>query len=169
VTIVELLVAIVLLCVGVLGTIALIDGANAKAGLTSTREAATALTRHVLEASRIVPYHRLQQSSLPAALQELEDLSDQSSASGWNVRRRQVTFTLAVTVCTVDDPTDGGGAHSGSDFCGDRRPLTWLASMSAERTTAAASPEPAVWWCAMVEASRLGSSRCRASTLPTSA
>jgi Tfp pilus assembly protein PilV len=118
-TIVEVLVAITVLCVGVLGTIAMLDGASAKTALTSDREAATALDRHVLEASRIVPYHQLHQGSLPTALQEMEGLADQSSASGWNVRRRKVTFTIAVTVCTVDDPADGAGTHSGSEFCSD--------------------------------------------------
>ena len=152
-TLVELLVAIVLLCVGVLGTIALIDGANAQTASTSAREGATSMARRLLETSRTLPYHSLDSGLLTTALQATPGLADQSSISGWNLSRRNVTYTIAVTVCTVDDPVDGRGSHSGAGFCtdsaagsGDLSPddykrvvieITWSSTRGLQRTTQA--------------------------------
>ena len=51
-TIVEVMVAMAILLVGLLGTVAMIDGANATTASTRGREGATNLARELVEASR---------------------------------------------------------------------------------------------------------------------
>ncbi|CAA9463933.1 MAG: hypothetical protein AVDCRST_MAG38-493 [uncultured Solirubrobacteraceae bacterium] len=122
-TLVEVVVAAAILLVGVLGALTMLDTANAVTARTAAREAGTHLAREVIEAARAVPYPNMTPARLQAELEAQPGLGDSSaSVAGWTVVRRNVTFTLTATVCSVDDGTvagDGYGSHAGGNFCAD--------------------------------------------------
>jgi len=117
-TLVEVLVTMLILTIGISGAIALIDGANARTVVTKEREAATALAREVLEHARSVPYNRLTPTGAANELKALPGLADSTPGTvPWTVRRRNQTYTLAVSVCSIDDDQDEYGDHAGGNFC----------------------------------------------------
>ncbi|HEX8066509.1 MAG TPA: prepilin-type N-terminal cleavage/methylation domain-containing protein [Thermoleophilaceae bacterium] len=119
-TLVETMASISVLLVGLLGTVAMVDGANRSTAATRAREGSTNLSRDVIESVRTVPFTTLAQGNVTGSLQLQPGLADADQATaGWQVVRREVTYTLAVTVCTVDDPEDGIGAHAAGGFCSD--------------------------------------------------
>src|SRR3954447_25937377 len=108
---IEVMVAIGVLLIGVLGSVALVDAANKTTSTTRAREAATNLARSVLEEARAMPYSQLVQSGAVNGLQGVQGLADSdATTAGWQVQRRNITFTINFTVCSVDDPTDGIGS-----------------------------------------------------------
>jgi hypothetical protein len=123
-TVVEVLVAAVVLMVGVLGALALIDRANATTVTTRSREAATNLARELVEGARGVPYGRLTPAALDGEIQALPRLGDASPQPGWTIRRRGFTYTVTTQVCPFDDAADGGGDHTGGGFCSDSAATT---------------------------------------------
>jgi len=118
-TIIEVLVAAMLLVIGILGTIALVDTSNARTNQNKGREGATNLAREVVENARTIGYKQLQPYTVEAELQAMPGLASQSSGTVWTVKRRGFTYTLNVSVCAVDDPKDGYGSHAGAAFCAD--------------------------------------------------
>lgn len=117
-SLVEVLVTITVLSVGVLGTVALIDGASATTSDTKGREAATALSRELIELTRSIKYADLSPPAIESALKTRPELVDSSSAAGYTISRRGFTFTVTVTACSVDDAKDALGAHSGGvNYC----------------------------------------------------
>jgi prepilin-type N-terminal cleavage/methylation domain-containing protein len=117
-TLIEVLVTMLILVVGIGGAIALIDGANARTVVTKEREAATGLTREVLEDARSVPYKRLTPTGTVTELQALPGLADTTpSTLAWTVQRRNQTYALKLSVCSVDDAKDDYGDKSGANFC----------------------------------------------------
>lgn len=122
-TLVEVLVASMILVVGVLGVLTLVDTANRTTARTKAREAATNLAREAIEAGRAVPYPDLIPSQLTAQLQAQPGLADAVAGAGtWEVKRRGITFTLTASVCSVDEGStgaDGYGDHTGGSFCSD--------------------------------------------------
>jgi prepilin-type N-terminal cleavage/methylation domain-containing protein len=116
-TLVELLVAATVLLVGVLGTVQLIDGANARSISTRAREAGTNLQRELVERARSVSYPGITPQGLVPALQALPGLEDQSATGGWQVIRRGRVYTIDTHVCTKDDIKDGFGAHDTGSYC----------------------------------------------------
>jgi len=116
-TLVEVMVTMMILLVGMAGAVTLINGANATTVKTKQREAATNLQRELVENARGVPYEQLTTNGLRAALQAIPALSDTSSGGAWTIDRRDTTFTVTTSVCTVDDPGDGSGDHSADTFC----------------------------------------------------
>ena len=118
-TLFELLTAIFVLLVGVLGTVALIDGANATTSITKGREGATNLARELVEISRSVDYDKVNQADLVGELQARPALADSDGASGWQVGRRGIPYTITIASCTFDDVTDGAGVQSAGGFCAE--------------------------------------------------
>ncbi len=121
-TLVEVMVAITVLLAGVLGAVALIDGANAQTSRTKAREGATALARSVLEIGRGVPYADLSGSRILAELQARGGgFADVGGAAGHQIRSRGFVYTVVPTVCAMDDPKDSLGNHdeTGVTFCAD--------------------------------------------------
>jgi prepilin-type N-terminal cleavage/methylation domain-containing protein len=123
-TLIEVLVAMAVLLIGIMATVALIDRANATTLTTRNREAATNLTRELVEAARSVPYDEL---SVPIdeKLQGFQGLADERPLeTGWQIERRGQVFTVTATVCTVDDAKDGIADHGtdGSSFCDNPTP-----------------------------------------------
>lgn len=122
-TLLETLVAAVVLVVGLMTLFGLLDTSLKATAATRAREGATNLARQILEDARTIPYARLAPSAIQTELQEMHGLADASSASGWQVVQRGVTYTITVSECSIDDPKDGYGAHESAfkenPFCSD--------------------------------------------------
>lgn len=107
-TLIEMLVAMVVLLVGVLGTATMALAALQTGAESRNREAATNLARELVEAARSVPYGSLLTSTASGTMQSMGGLADASTADpGWQIERRGVTFTATVDACVYDDPKDG--------------------------------------------------------------
>jgi len=118
-TIIEVMVAVLLLAIGLLAAVSLVDAANRGTSTNDGRAGATNLARRVLEAAHLVPYASLTPTGSAAAIQSIApDLA--TSGSGWTVRRQGFRYTLTLNECAVDDPADGLGVHTDSSlFCSD--------------------------------------------------
>lgn len=117
-TLVELMVAAFVLVVGVLGAVALVDGANRTTSGNRAREGATNLTREIIEDARSVSYGNLEPVSLAPTIAALSGGTVQGNGTISYVRRG-VTYTTTTSLCYVDDPKDGYGSHAGASYCGD--------------------------------------------------
>jgi len=107
-TIVEVMVAAILMAVGVLGTVTLIDQGNAKTVSTKAREAGTTLALEMIESARRIPYGELTPALMPGRLQAQEGLASVGAGSTWRIERRGFTYTVEeASVCSIDDPVDG--------------------------------------------------------------
>lgn len=117
-TLIEVVVAAFVLIVGVMGTFLLLDSSTRALGSSRAREGATGLAREVLEQARLTPYSQLDQG---AVLTVMQGLSGYQSTSGSTVTvvRRNTTYTLTPTVCSLDDPKDGYGDHTTGTWCPD--------------------------------------------------
>jgi prepilin-type N-terminal cleavage/methylation domain-containing protein len=134
-TLVEMMVAITVVLVGVLGTVSLVDGANRTSGGTRAREGATNLARDVIEGMHNLPTKKLVAAGadLPAMIQGT-GVGGTTGAGGWKVNRRNFTYTVQVTACAFDDPQDGSGQLDTTRFTtcqgsttgtSDRNPLDY--------------------------------------------
>ncbi len=116
-TLIEVLVAMLILTGGVLGTVALIDGANASTSFTKGRVGATNLARELTETARTIDYDTLTTATLAGGLQASPGLVDSKPAtSGWQLERRGITYTVVASACIFDDATDKTGSHDAT-FC----------------------------------------------------
>jgi len=124
-TLVEVLVAIIILMVGILGVVTLVDGANAVTSKTRAREAGTNVARSVIEVSRSIRYRDLTNASLEDALLARPALTDaEPGLAGYQILSRGVTYTMTLTVCSLDDAKDDLGDHlAGVTFCADSEVL----------------------------------------------
>jgi len=118
---IEVMVAALLLAIGLLATVQIVDQANASSAATRAREGSTNVVRQVVEGVNSLPYTSLTPGTIDAQLQAIPGLADASGAAGWQVVQRGVTYTLATTMCTVDDPRDGKGAQDAT-FCASSGP-----------------------------------------------
>ncbi len=119
-TLIETLVATMVLIVGVLATLGLYEGASKATVTTRSREGATSLARELVEGARGIPYDNLLSTSLIPELQKLPGLEDSAIGTGYTIQRRNTLYTITATVCTMDDGKDGGGPRpSGLSFCAD--------------------------------------------------
>lgn len=123
-TLVETLVAAVILMVGLLGVFLMIDIANGSTVRSGAREGAVNLAREMLEDARAIPFAQLDQTTWATnALDGTEGRSGPVIPLGTNgvsakVNRRGFTYGVSVTWCTVDDGRDGYGSHpSGTAWC----------------------------------------------------
>jgi prepilin-type N-terminal cleavage/methylation domain-containing protein len=129
-SLIEVLVAITILLVGVLGVVTMVDGANAVTTHTKARLGATNVARSVVEVGRAVPYRDLTDTSLLAALESRPGLADALPLTGHQIRSRNFTYEVTLEVCSMDDPKDDLGADDGTiDFC----PQSESASAGNER------------------------------------
>jgi prepilin-type N-terminal cleavage/methylation domain-containing protein len=139
-TIVEMMVAVVVLLVGALGTLAMLDGANRRGRAAQDRQNATALARQMLdtankrsrgaadrqngtavarqivEAAKSVPYRDVAPGSIVSTLRE-DDALTGISGSPWRIERDNTVFTIQVEVCWLDEPADGLGSRAPGNFC----------------------------------------------------
>jgi prepilin-type N-terminal cleavage/methylation domain-containing protein len=121
-TLIEMLVAMVVLVVGVLATLTIIDAAAHVNTANRKADAATNLARDLIEAAHSVPYDKLADATISSELQQLPGLAD-SGSGGYDIKRGGVDYAVAVDVCTMDDPSDSGGPHpAGTTFCSESAP-----------------------------------------------
>lgn len=121
-TLVEVMVAMSVLLIGVLGTVTMVDSANTLTSGNKSRQGATALGRSVLEIGRSVPYRQLTAATLLAQLATRPGFGDaKPGIAGHQIASGGFTYTVTPTVCSMDDPADNLGAHteSGVVFCSD--------------------------------------------------
>jgi type IV pilus modification protein PilV len=112
ITLVEVMAAMVILIIGVLGTLTLVQGSLASTSRTTAREQATNLARDLVERSRQADYTDMTYANAPAKLRAMLPASDSVTAlsgQSFDVTRRKVTYTVKVLACSIDDPTDGIG------------------------------------------------------------
>jgi len=113
-TILEVMVAMLVLVVGLLGTLMLLDGALAGTSRNNERVGATNLGRELVETARGLDYDEL----TPALLVEkLQARGLGASATPWTIERRGVTYTIAASACTYDDGADKIAASAPDDVC----------------------------------------------------
>jgi type II secretory pathway pseudopilin PulG len=119
-TILETLVAMVILVVGLMGTMTLLDGANRTTTSTQAREQGVALQRQMVETARSLSYSDLTPSSVVGLVRAAPGFAgSRIGGQGWEIVRRGVTYHMAIGVCSVDDAADGIGTHDSSTFCAD--------------------------------------------------
>ena len=120
-TLVEVLVAILVLLVGVLGVVSMVEGANAVTSKTKAREGGTNVARSIIEVSRSIRYSDLTATELLDALSSRPGLADvKPGVTGHQIKSRNVEYETTLTVCSLDDPQDGLGSHTGPvAYCAD--------------------------------------------------
>jgi prepilin-type N-terminal cleavage/methylation domain-containing protein len=121
-TLVEVMVAMSLLLTAVLGLMSMTDSAAKTTTQTQAREGAVNLAREALEDAGGVGYTQLTPATLVPTLQALPGLASTSGGAAWTVTRRDTgapgfTYTLAATVCSIDDSSDQYGSRTGVTWC----------------------------------------------------
>jgi Tfp pilus assembly protein PilV len=151
-SLIEVLVASVVLIVGITGLFGLLDS-SVKAGYsTRAREGATNLARQILEDAHTIPYSQISPSSITEELQKMEGLAPKAPPPApWQVVGRGsltaagTTYTVKVSECAIDDPKNGWGKHvnSGGEnpFCKDPGEKEWEAKEASEGKTEDPLPE----------------------------
>jgi len=116
-TIIEVMMAALILLVGILGVTTIVNQANSTTTSTKAREQGLALARDLLESSRSIKYQSLRPATVVPTLQAMPGFANAGIGAGWSIQRRGITYHVAVGVCSVDDPGDGTGAHTAGAFC----------------------------------------------------
>jgi len=152
-SIVEVLVAILIFAIAVLGALSLINVANLTAHANDARTNGVNVARQVQEGARAVPasvaYAKLtngcpapgalsnpcsSSSDIVTALMSQPGLApDPSSPPGvWQITRDDIKYTIKVAVCSMDDGSDGYGSRSsGGPYCADV-PVAGMADSDAD-------------------------------------
>jgi prepilin-type N-terminal cleavage/methylation domain-containing protein len=131
-TLIEVLVASVILLVGLTGTMTLLDVANRTTSSNTARDGGVALQRELIEVARSLPYSQLTPGTLSTDVRATSGFDDSAiTGKGWTVRRGGVDYHVAVGVCVVDSAADGLGAHDASTFCATGSGSTTAAQCSA--------------------------------------
>lgn len=112
-TIVEVLVASLVLVIGMLGVLTLLTGALRTTAANNERVGATNLGRELVEATRGLDYNDMSGTLVQARLQA----RGLGSGSPWTIQRRGVTYTVTATSCTYDDPADKLAATPPAGVC----------------------------------------------------
>jgi len=125
-TIVETMVAAVILTAGTLGVLVMVETADKVNKANTGREAATGLSRELLETARSTNYATVGDPNwFNASLSGISGGSGTvatpvAGTSTTNVTRRGYTFAVSVTACSVDDSKDGLKASAGTiRWCSD--------------------------------------------------
>jgi prepilin-type N-terminal cleavage/methylation domain-containing protein len=158
-TLVEVLAATVILLIGILGTLAMIDTANSATAGNQNRAAANNLTRQITETAKQVPYSTLTGTGITSALQSQIDADPNTSGMqtdaepgtpGWQIyapirpsdsSSKVLTFTVSVSVCSVDDSKDGYGVHDPAiTWCGNSTGVTDTAPEDYKRVSVTVTP-----------------------------
>ncbi|MBS1870853.1 MAG: prepilin-type N-terminal cleavage/methylation domain-containing protein [Actinobacteria bacterium] len=134
-TIVEVLVAAVVLVVGLGGLLQMLVTADHAISTTRLRQAETSLAREVLEDARGLSSTQLTSAAIASALQSTVP---QATVSGSNlVVSRAVSssgsptsFNVSFAVCELDNPSDGYGSHSSAPASGG----TWCPDVASSGT-----------------------------------
>lgn len=124
-TIIEVMVAMIILIIGVIGTLTLVEGGLSSTSRTTAREQGTNVARDLVERSRQAVYTSMTMGLAPTTLRATLPVSDNATAvtgvppaSTFQITRRGVVYTVKVFACSIDDPTDGVGVGDAT-FCAD--------------------------------------------------
>ena len=113
---VEVMVALVMLLVGVLALLVMIEGSLTSTSRTTAREQATNLAREIVERTRQVPYASTTTDRAAAAIAATLPETPTVTANSFTLQRRNVTYTVTVSACSIDSPSDGAGVGDAT-FC----------------------------------------------------
>ncbi len=116
-SLVEVLVAAVILVLGATAAFSLIDSANRSISANSARSGGTNLARELTEYARATDYDLLQDDQVVAALRARASVQGTLSGGTWTIERRNVVYTVDASACTFDDPKDGLAATPPDDAC----------------------------------------------------
>jgi prepilin-type N-terminal cleavage/methylation domain-containing protein len=116
-SLVEVLVAAVILVLGATAAFSLIDSANRSISANSARSGGTNLARELTEYARATDYDLLQPGQIIPAIRARDTVSGTLSGSTWTIARRNVVYTIATSVCTFDDPKDGRATTPPANAC----------------------------------------------------
>src|SRR3954447_18480034 len=127
-TLVEVIVASMLLLVGLLGAAQLLIVANTSTNASAARSGANNVARRLTEAARSVPARDLTPTTVVASLKAVapdvvdSDLTD----TKWTVVRRNFVYTIEASECTFDDPSAGTAPASSKDstYCATAAAVT---------------------------------------------
>ena len=108
-TLIECLVAAVIVGVGLMSTFTLVDASSKTQAGGRAREGANNIARTFLENVRTSAYSAVNDSYLTSTLQSTPGWVSTSGMSAV-VRQRKIDYTVAVSVCSIDDPKDNLGA-----------------------------------------------------------
>lgn len=108
-TLVEVLVAGLVLVVGVLGTVAMVQAATEQSARNLGEEAGSNLAREITEVARHAPFTSLDQpTSAAEAIRPLIPGSSAPSGAAWTVTRRNRAYTVSVDACRILTTGAGG-------------------------------------------------------------
>jgi prepilin-type N-terminal cleavage/methylation domain-containing protein len=113
-TLVEVLVASLVLAIGIFAAFTMLDAAGRAAATNNARVGASNLTREISEYARGTDYDLLQPGTVVTALRAHSRIA---GPSNWTIERRGVTYTVQASVCTFDDPKDGLAAADPPNAC----------------------------------------------------
>jgi prepilin-type N-terminal cleavage/methylation domain-containing protein len=116
-SLIEVMIAALIVVIGAGAAFSLIDNANRAVSFNSARIGSTNLSRELAEYARGTDYDRLQPDQVVAALRAHGTIAGTLSGGAWKVERRGVTYTIATSVCTFDDPKDGLSATPPPNPC----------------------------------------------------
>lgn len=109
-SLIESLVAAMVLTVGVLASLQLLSVSDHSTASVRAREGAVTLAQQILEDARSIPYSQISSSTIASQLQAMPGLASTSSGSTWTITRTGVTYTITASVTTLNDPKDTTGA-----------------------------------------------------------
>jgi prepilin-type N-terminal cleavage/methylation domain-containing protein len=115
-TLIEVMMAASVLLIGILGVVTLVNAANGATTSSKAREQGLALARDMTEGARSIRYQDLEPATVTSKLKAMPGFTD-AGGSGWTIVRRGIRYTVSFGVCSVDDPSDGTGAHAANTFC----------------------------------------------------
>ena len=133
-TLVEVMVAILILLVGVLGVVSMVEGANAVTSKTRARKGGHQHRPLDHRGLALDPLSRPdRQRSCSTRSGSRPGLADVKPAvTGYTIRSRNIEYETTLTVCSLDDPrTDSART---SDPSPTARTPTWSARASRTRT-----------------------------------
>lgn len=138
-TVVEILIAAIILVVGLLALLMMIIASDHAIAKNRVRQAETSAAREVLEDARSLLYTQLNPTSIASALQPVvpgATIVASASVPTLQLSRSIYTFQVAFTsICSLDDSSDGYGSHSQAPASGG----SWCPDVAASGTT---DPQP---------------------------
>src|SRR5262249_42927715 len=122
-TLIEVLIAAVVLAVGLIGLLGLLDTSVKATASTRAREGAVSLARQVLEDAHTIPFAQMSPTSVVSELQAMKGLENATPGPTWHIARRAsatqkpITYTVTAEECSVDGPKDGLAKEHDSTYC----------------------------------------------------
>lgn len=116
-TLIEVMMAAMVLAAGVVGSFTLLDTANRTISSNNGRTGATNLAREVAEYARGTDYDLLTPAQAETTLRARARIAGTGATGAWKVVRRGVTYGITPSVCTFDDPKDGLSATPPPNVC----------------------------------------------------